>query len=195
MGSLFAWSEDDADASLAWITKPPKALDRQDWKLATGYPSASWFPADVTFDLARDKGDVLADAVPTAIYLLVLSEKLVGLLARESAARWETFPIKLRHNKKVLEPRYVVANLLDVAPCVDLEKSAFERSQVIPAEIDFFDRLVIDPSKVPADRKIFRMKEQPRTILVRDDLALAIRAAGCTGVTFVPAEEVGPGFR
>jgi len=195
MGSLFAWSEDDSDASLAWITKPPKALDRQDWKVATGYPSTSWFPADVTFDLARDKGDKLADAIPTAIYLLVLSEKLAGLLARESAARWETFPIKLKHNKKVLEPRYVVANLLDVSPCVDLEKSAFERSQVIPAEIDFFDRLVIDPSKVPADRKIFRMKEQPRTILVRDDLVAAIRAAGCTGLSFVPAEQIGPGFR
>jgi hypothetical protein len=195
MGSWFAWSEDESDASLAWITKPPKELDRQDWKVATGFPSASWFPRDVAFDLARDKGEKLGDAIPTAVYLLVLSEKLASLLTRESGARWETFPIKLRQNRKPIDARYVVANLLDIAPCVDLEKSAFERNQVIPAEVDFFDRLVLDEAKVPKDRKIFRMKEQPRTILVRDDLVSAIRAAGCTGVTFVPTEQVGPDFR
>ncbi len=195
MAALFAWSEDEADTSLAWITKPPQALDRQDWKLATGYPSASWFPADVTFEVAKDKGEKLADAIPTAVYLLVLSEKLASLLARESGARWETFPIKLRHNRKTLDARYVVANLLDVAPCVDLERSDFEPNEVIRGEVDFFRRLVLDPAKVPADRKIFRMKEQPRTILVRDDLVAAIRAAGCTGVTFVPTEQIGPDFR
>jgi len=192
MSPLFAWTEDEADPSWAWITKVPKPLAQQDWKLATGYPSASWVPASVVIDLAKDKGEKLADAVPTAVYLLVLSEKLCTLLTRESGARWETFAVKLRRDRKVLDTSYVLANLLDVAPCVDLGKSDYEPNAVIPGEVEFFRRLVLDPGRLPRDRKIFRMKEQPRIILVRDDLVQAIRDAGCTGMTFVPAEQIGP---
>jgi len=195
MSSLFAWSEDESDASLAWITKPPKALARQDWKLATGYPSASWVPADLLFDLDRGKGDKLADAIPTAVYLLVLSERLAALLTRDSGARMEKFPVRLRQGRQTLDAPYVLANLLDVAPCVDLERSDFEPNQVIKGEVDFFRRLVLDEARIPPGRKLFRMQEQPRTILVREDLVGAIRAAGCTGMTFVPVEQVGPDFR
>jgi len=195
MTPLHAWTEDEADPSLAWITKPPKALARQDWKLATGYPSASWVPADLVFDLAKDKGEKLADVIPTAVYLLVVSERLAALLQRESGARWETFPVKLRRERKVLDAPYVLANLLDIAPCVDLGRSDFEPNAFIPGEVDFFRRLVLDPERVPRDRKIFRMKEQPRTILVREDLIATLRDAGCTGMSFIPAEQIGPDFR
>ncbi len=192
---LHAWVDDELDGNLAWITKTPKALEKRDWKLATGVPSADWFPPDVVVDLARNKGSELGDVVPTVIYLQVVSGKLKALLERESGARWEMLPVKLRDKqKRVVDAPYFIANLLDVAPCADLGRSKYVPNKVIPGEVDTFHELVLDPGKVPADRKIFRMKEQPRTILVREDLVRAITAAGCKGVLFPPAEEMGVTF-
>jgi hypothetical protein len=186
-----AWNEADEDPSLAWITKLPKELDRRDWKLATGVPSTGWFPAGVSLDLARNKGGTLADAVPNVFYLQIVSQKLRDLLAAESQARWEFLPVILRDRKRrPVDTSYFIANLLDVLPCVDMTASECELSKVISGEVEYFRRLVLDVAKIPAAARAFRMREQPRTILVREDLARSLEAAGCTGLELPAAEHI-----
>ena len=151
-----------------------------------------WFPREVTFPLAEDRGIELTDSIPNSLNLFFASERLKSFLMEHAGARIEFLPIQLRDQKDRLvpEPHYLL-NLLEVLGCVDLEKSKYRRSEIDPDFIARFYLLVLDEKRVPPQAKLFRLKEKPNLILVREDLAQALVNEDFTGMMFLDLKEYG----
>lgn len=190
------WTDDRGDDALAWIRDVPPEVLPKDYTLNTGVSARDWFPSGAIFDFAANKGLQPADNLPNNLGFHFVSEKLKQLLETHSGANFEFLPIRLRnHKKKVLPDPYYIANLLDMVACVDRERSDFVADALFKDEIQYFKTLVLDMEKLGPDRKIFRLRERPRLVIIREDLARAITEAGCTGVVFNPIEDFGAEFR
>jgi hypothetical protein len=190
------WTDNRRDDVLAWIRDVPPEVLPKDYTLNTGVSARDWFPSGAIFDFAVNKGMQLADNIPNTLGFHFVSEKLKQLLETLSGAQFEFLPIRLRnHKKKVLPDAYYIANLLDIVEAVDRERSDFVVDALFKDEIEHFRTLVLDLKKVGPDRKLFRLRERPRLVIIREDLARAILEAGCTGVTFMPMEDYGAQFR
>ena len=74
----------------------------------------------VGFD-AFDRG-ALADALPNPGGYLIASNKLRSLLERESNARIQFLPVRLKGHRKT----YAIANILERAACFDRARSQFK---------------------------------------------------------------------
>ncbi|XDD44752.1 DUF1629 domain-containing protein (plasmid) [Leptospira sp. WS60.C2] len=190
------WTDDRSNDSYALVSDVPKELKGKDHTLVKGISVRDWFPSDVVFDFALHKGIKSTDSIPNNLGMHIISEKLRHLLEISSGARFEFLPVRLRdHKKKVLLDTYYLANLLDVVPCVDRARSDFSMNKLIRNEIRRFRKLVLDTNQLKLETRIFRLGERPRLIIVREDLARDIVAAGCTGMQFITMEDFGAEFR
>jgi len=71
--------------------------------------------------------------------------------------------------------------VLGLADCIDLRRSVYTRSAHRPDQFLFLDKLVLDEKRIPKKAVLFRVKEMPRTYVIRADLVERLRAAGVTG--------------
>lgn len=192
--NFLPWLNDDENDAFAWVTYAPNSLrnEPKEWELHEGVPVQRWFPKEVTFPLAEDWGIELTDSPPNSLNLIFASERLKLFLHEHAGARVEFLPIRFQDQKDRLVPEpYFIMNLLEVVECVDLEKSKFRRSEMDPNFIATFYLLVLDEKRIPPQAKLFRLKEKPNLILVREDLAQALVNADFTGMMFLDLEEFG----
>jgi hypothetical protein len=190
----FPWVEDDEDDSFAWVTQDSDFLMHcmDSYLLHEGVSVKSWFPTDSVFQLADDYGVKLTDSIPNTLHLLIVSEKLKGVLEEKSGAEIEFLPVHLRNQKGRLVPQpYFIANPLGSVECVDRERSKFRTSAIRPDQVFHFYRLALDPTRILPDAKLFRLKEKSSLIIVRQDLADDILRAGCDGMLFQLMESYG----
>ena len=97
---------------------------------------------------------------------------------------------------KILKNHYYLAQLVGSLSCIDREKSDFDISHMKEGQILTFRRLVLDHSKIPKDKHIFRLGEMRQLIIVSKDLAYKIyRVHNCRGMIFQIMEEYGAEFR
>lgn len=68
-------------------------------------------------------------------------------------------------------------------------KKAILEDQEGDLEIDFVNSLKLDECKVPDDLLIFRLKDCPRLIIVKEELVRSIKEAELSGFVFIPIEE------
>ncbi|MFE8599039.1 imm11 family protein [Archangium violaceum] len=192
--NYYPWLHDDEDRSLAWITYAPDVLrdHPKEHQLSEGVSVKGWYPADVEMELSDQRGIKLADSVPNIMSLLIVSEKLKALMEERSGAQLEFLPVRLRDQKqRLVQKPYYVMNVLGTVECVDLERSKFRRSHIIPERIFRFFHLILDESKIPPDKKIFRLKEDPSLVIIREDLCEDILRAKVEGVMFLEMDEYG----
>lgn len=190
----FPWVNDDEDDAFAWVTKKSDFLMRcmDSYLLHEGVSVKSWFPTDSVFQLSDDYGVKLTDAIPNTLHLLIISEKLKGVLEQKSGADIEFLPVHIRNHKGcIIDAPYFIANPLGTVECVDEARSKFRRSSIRPDQVFRFYRLALDAAKIPPDAKLFRLKEQNDLIIIRQDLADDILRAGCDGMLFQLMESYG----
>lgn len=190
------WLVDEDDDALAWIEDAPDDIDDEIFRLFEGAPARGWFPPGVVFDLHKESGLKLADAIPNTLALLVLSQRLRDALLKELGPRAVEFlPVRVRNQKKKPVPGpYFVANVLDSVACMDARKSQFRMNPVLKDQVQTFMRLALDERKIPEDKRLFRLGEQMRLIIVRADLAAALSPA-FTGMRFPRMEDYGAEYR
>lgn len=192
--NYYPWLPDDEDSSFAWLMDAPNVLRSHpdEYLLYRGVPVKSWFPENPTFYVSKTYGCELTDSLPNPINLYFASERLKAFMEEHSGANLEFLPIRLLDQKErpIREPYYIM-NLLDTADCVDLEKSKFRRSEISPEFIMKFYLLVLDESRIPKDKKLFRLKEKPNLIITREDLAQEILDSDFNGMMFQELEEYG----
>lgn len=167
----------------AKVDQEPRGIKKQ-WLMGEGQPMSAFFPKDAKLTLSdRHKGQKLDDFVANPFQWLIVSEKAWRVLEQEPV-KFERFPVTLydAKGKKVLSRDYCVAHLLGTADCVDLKKSEYEWSAMEPTEVHTFDRLVLDPKRIPEDQTLFRIKEQPRSKIIRSDLVERLEDAGVGGL-------------
>jgi hypothetical protein len=130
----------------------------------------------------RHKGKKLADFFANIMGHLIVTEKARAVLEAEPNLRWEWYPIEIvDQGGKPLKARYTWAHLLENYECLDRSKSKYTASSMDPASVHTFHKMVLDPKRVPDDRTLFRLKEQPGTKIIRSDLVKRLQAAGVTG--------------
>ncbi|OJH34180.1 imm11 family protein [Cystobacter ferrugineus] len=196
--SYYPWVNDEEDESFAWLDSHRKEeLDGKGYLLKEGVPCKDWFPEGLIFDLSKEGGSKLTDSIPNTSALLVVSEKLRGILERETAkGTIEFLPVRLRTpRKKVLDAPYFIANVLGTVACMDAKKSDFTMDPISKDQVHRFRRLVLQEKKIPKDTKIFRLAERSRLILVRENLGQTILDEDCTGMFFQELDDYGSEFR
>ncbi len=73
--------------------------------------------------------------------------------------------------------------------CLDLPKCKPVWSELATEKADELKKFVLDPSKLPNDRKIYRPRYDLSPVLVQRALARAIDEAGFTGIRWIePAD-------
>jgi hypothetical protein len=176
------------DESTVYVSDIPAGLVRK-YELLKGVPRLASWPKDLTVDFAksRPEGMNLTDSVPNTFGWLLVSGRLKALLIEAGAADLEHLPVKVRnHKKRIASEDYWIENFLTFVEAVDRGQSAFDVDAADDELIFAFTRLVLLDSVARGGPPIFRLKEKPRLILVRDDLAQRIQAAGLTGMRFTP---------
>ena len=89
---------------------------------------------------------------------------------------------------------YAAINVLRILPCIDdaltvgIKWTADDHRSDLAGQYRRIDKLMVDPSKIPEDAQVFRMKDYQRIIIVSETMKQAMEAAGCHGAIFVPVE-------
>lgn len=118
---------------------------------------------------------------------LILSERFRKFLTQHGVTNIQYFDLSIEESQSnQTHDTYKVANLLDVVNCIDAEQSELIMDG---EEIDEIDKLILDESRIPADKKLFRVEEYRDMILVSDELKRAIEAEGLSGCVFMPPED------
>lgn len=193
----YVLTKDDEDDGWAWIDRTPEELDENEWLLNEGKSAKDWFPSEVEFQLSKEYGIKLADSIPNVILKIIVSERLKSLIeAQVKPEDVEFFPIKIRNQKKrLVDKPYYLMNVLRIISCVDRNKSDFDMDDIIKDQVDYFRRLALDESKIPADAKLFRLAEKLNLIVVREDFGEAVLDGECTGIIFQALDDFGKEFR
>ncbi len=134
-----------------------------------------WFPENMVFDLSENHGEKLTDSISNIYRLFIVSEKLKNVLGN-TGEEFEFFPVKIRnHEKKIIDSPYYLANLLGSLACLDKEQSEYVINPMNTDRAMYFSKLVLDETKIPKGKKIFRLKEFPELLIVNESLAIANR--------------------
>jgi hypothetical protein len=170
--------------------RPEFGLVRKDPSGATdtflvgkGLPYGGRLPADPFVQLDhKHKGMKLEDFVENNMQWLIVSEKVCGLLDNETN-RCEVYPLKVLDLKgRPVKVPYFFVHPVGTVDCVNLEKSEYRRSAIEPDMIASIQRLVLLQDKIPPDRTLFRLKESPRTYIIRSDLLNKFAEAEVKGI-------------
>ncbi len=82
---------------------------------------------------------------------------------------------------------YKIANVVGLVDCIDLEKSDLTFFE--SGNIQFFDDLVFDESKIPKELKIFRISNYKVITVVHDSVKKAFEEADVTGCRWYKPED------
>ncbi|HLU46458.1 MAG TPA: DUF1629 domain-containing protein [Planctomycetota bacterium] len=156
--------------------------------LLDGVPCAKRFPDDALFRMDPELPDdtLLTDNLVNKDRLLVVSEKMKGLLERLKIKKVEYLPVAiLDHRDRPVREKYFIAHPVDPVDALDVDASDVEWSLIDDSLIDDVGTLVLDEEQLDPKRQLFRLKSFSRLILVHRAVAEAIDKEGLTGVRWV----------
>lgn len=149
------------------------------------------WPDDVTTVMREDYPDDidLADNLYGS-YHPIISEPLKQWLEQEiTDGSIEYLPITIINHKGRAEPDpYYVLHPRTLIDCIDQDASEVEWNPLDPDEINDCEGLVLNEEAIPGDCRLFRLTHWGSVILIRSDLADAMKAKGFTGLRFPEAE-------
>jgi hypothetical protein len=183
------WNSKDEGNSC--MVEGPEGVDRS-WELKEGVPRAATFPADACFRMSdRHKKAVrLTDSLLNMSRLVVVSPALKTLLEAEAPKGVEYLKVSIfNHKGRVASPDYFIVHAVGLQDCLDLAQSNPSYNHIVPTDIDWVDKLVLDHGKIDPDAKLFRIKDFGMMVIVRRDLAEAIEGGGFKGVEFLELSE------
>jgi hypothetical protein len=157
------------------------------FRLQNGTHVEDGFPADVAYHMHPDfPNDIaLVDNMLNLDKVIVASPRLTQAVKRRKAPHIEYLPLAIvDHKGRAASKDYFIINPVDPVDCIDRTRSVFEEDDILPGNIESFKKLVLDESRIPADRQLFKLRGFWDITLVRRDLADAIDAEKFTGVTW-----------
>jgi hypothetical protein len=165
-----------------YFDRDPKGATKT-YLVGEGSSFKGHLPGEATIALdSKHKGMKLDDFISNSLSWLIVSEKVRALLAAEPN-RCEVYPLKVLDLKgRPVKAPYYFVHPVGTVDCVDLAKSEYDRSSMEPAMILGFQRVVLHQRKIPPDRTLFRLKENPRTYIVRSDLLDKLKVAEVKGI-------------
>ena len=165
------------------------ALDglAKSFRLSKGVPLLNGFPPDVVFRMNPDFPDdrVLPDCADNVKDALLVSERLHRFLLRYELPKVEFLPVSIVDaTGQIMSRTHVIVHPIEPVPCIDLQASAYVRSEIITDKLQDVTQLVLDPARVPADRPLFKAQGLTRAVFTTRELAEAVDREGFTGVAW-----------
>lgn len=161
------------------------------FELGMGVSRSSGWPNDAfcRMDPFYPKDIALADSLLGANVLLV-SSRVKDFLGGARVNNVELLPVQIvNHKGRTASRDYFVVNPLDVCDCIDEQQSLAERNPIDPDSILGSARLALRYDRIPAELKIFRPEFWREIVLIRRELADAMRAAGLTGLRLIEPDD------
>ena len=154
-----------------------------DWNLYEGLPLGPGFDPSITWCIAPGSGNIIGDFVKNLGDMPILSRRARDLFEAEGIGgkdvEYLPFVLKNKKARVVSGTEYCLANPLHNVVCLDKARAKFKA--ISDGSVAVINVLELDPTKIPADLKIFRLGDYPRMILLRSDFIERIKAAGLTG--------------
>ncbi|MEQ1883075.1 MAG: DUF1629 domain-containing protein [Burkholderiales bacterium] len=161
------------------------------WAVGQGVSLAATPPGKLTMSMYADepRNTVLADNVQNMDCLLIVSPRLRAFLEEQQLNNVEYYPLEIKdHKGKVASNEYFIAHLTNPVDCIDPEASGAKwiGEGLATKRIMSLKKLVLDPTRVPNDRKLFFAKYYNEVPLLRRELAEAMTLEKFTNVRTVP---------
>jgi hypothetical protein len=159
-----------------------------DWKLIYGEPIGDALPSSARFAMDPDsRRDVmLTDNLYNGDMLIVASARLRDLVAARKPAAIDYLVVPIfNHKKRAIAEPYCIVHPLAPIDCLVIDECKPEWGRINKKAIERVERLVIDETRIPEDRLLFRPDLFCSVILAHRSLADAIDTAGMTGVRWV----------
>jgi hypothetical protein len=131
----------------------------------------------------------LEDFLANPLHWPILSQRFVALLDRMDVSQIQYFPANIRNKitgKKITG--YRIANVTELIPALDLEKSNYDLWDVKVGRVRRLKKLVVVKSNVRPGTHIFRLAEYPFSLIVSEELKVALLNTKITGVDFWEVE-------
>jgi hypothetical protein len=161
-------------------------LEKQ-FRLNDGTRLQDGFPGNVAYHMHPDFPNdlVLVDNMLNLDQIIVASARLKKAIESRGVPNVEYLPLAIvDHKGRYASKDYFIVHPVDPVDCIDREHSVFEEDVILPGGIDSFKRLVIDETRVPAERQIFRLRGFWEITLVRRDTAEALDNEKFTGLAW-----------
>jgi len=165
-----------------------------EWAVGQGMSLAANPPDKLTMSMYADepRNTVLPDYVQNMNRLLIVSPRLRAFFEAQQVSNVEYYPLEIKdHKGKVASNEYFVAHLVNPVDCIDVDASGvtWTGHGLATQRILFLDRLVLDPTKVPEERKLFFPRYYDKVPVLRRELAEAMGREGFSNVKIVPASK------
>ncbi|WNG57646.1 hypothetical protein F0U59_24960 [Archangium gephyra] len=185
---VLARSEDE---TLCVLDKQSDELDEMGWMFFEGEGASARYPANVHLQMGRDyPGMKVPDLVPNTFNYVVVSERLKAVLEREAGVPLEFHPVSIVNHKDRKEPApFFIANVLGKEDCVDSAATDADESAMVPGTFSGIYRLALDPARIPPEARLFRLKQMPSVLVIRDDLREALDRVGLEGLRYIAMGE------
>jgi hypothetical protein len=157
------------------------------FRLQNGTHLQDVFPGDVAYHMHPDfPNDIaLVDNMLNLDKVIVASPRLAKAIKGRKPSHVEYLPLAIiDHKGRAASKDYFIIHPVDLVDCIDRERSVFKEGVILPGSIESFERLVLDESRIPADRQLFKLRGFREITLVRSDLADALGAGKFTGLTW-----------
>lgn len=183
------WAADPEEryCALTYLVGIENSLD-----IHRGKPHTNSFPADAHFvmDPSFPKQIALSDSLYNLDRMVVVSQRVKDFIESLKLPQIEFLRVSIiNHKKRVASPDYYVLHPTWVIDCIDQKKSELDWNLIDPELISNCNKLVLDPAKVPADAKVFRLKHMGYAVLIRADVAEKIMEQEFTGVALRTFED------
>jgi hypothetical protein len=175
----------------ACVLKPLVGLEKS-FRLLEGVPLQNGFPGTVQFHMDPDFPNdlVLPDNLLNPDFCIVASGRLAAALRARNVAHVEYLPVTIiDHKGRAASTECVIVHPVEPVDCIDTAQSVFDCSRINKTRINSFKKLVLDTTRIPADRKIFRLKGFWKAVVVRLDLMQALSKEGFTGLGWLPIQD------
>jgi hypothetical protein len=151
-------------------------------------------PDKLTMSMYADepRNTVLPDYVQNLDRLLIVSPRLRVFLEAQQVGNVEYYPMEIRdHKGKVASDEYFIAHIMNLVDCIDVEASGvtWTGKGLATQRILVMRTLVLDPARVPEDRKLFFPRYYKRYPVVRLEFAEALAKGGFSNLKIAPVSK------
>ena len=189
------------DSFFVWAAKiEPNAVVLVDmegfdksYELDVGVLQGDSFPSSVTLrmDSRKPSHTILLDSVKNTDGVVIISTVMKEVLDKQGLTDVEFLPVALiDHKGRELDDAYYIFHPVNNIDCLDLSNADPEWDDIDDSIIASVNRLVIDGTKLPDDKKYFRPAHYAARPIVAKALVDVILKEGFTGVQFLPVSEI-----
>ena len=154
-----------------YLRNPPEGFEIESWRLAAGEPAEADYPKNARIKMSpKEKGLVISDVVGNNESLLIVSGRLKRAIEKLDLSI-EMLPLAIyNHRGKVASDDVFILNPLSVIDCLDPDEAEVD---YLDGEVVSVDKYAFSSKKLKQAPHLFRVKEDPSTIVLGDDVLKA----------------------